>query len=325
MNFIYFTDIHYYKNPQKSYIMDNGMSSWLFNQLNVTDSIFKYAKENNVKKIYHGGDLFEEKSRIPQDLYNIVWEYYDDKSKEFDIIFNTGNHDLLTLRRNSALKPFSKIVNVITKPTEFNTKDSFLKIVPYGMVEQNLSIDTSKKYNILMIHEDIAGLFYGDKTYISSSKFKPQIFSNWSYVLNGHIHTAQDINNIINVGSPMIQDWGEVDRKRFIHYKDGVIKSVPIKGVVFEEVPGLTNRIRKVINKDNTNFFRISCTTEERNDPIFKKFNVVPNIIKIKKKEIRLKETLTIKDELNRYIEIVNTELSKPELVTIGMGLLQNE
>ena len=327
MEFVYFTDIHYYKNPQKSYVMSDGMNSWLHNQLNVTDIVFDYAKENNVSTVIHGGDLFEEKSRIPQDLYNIVWEYYEKKSKDFEIIFNTGNHDLLTLGRTSSLKPFSKIVEIITKPTEFCYKDLLLKIIPYGMIENNLKIPypESTDTTVLIIHEDISDLQYGDKDYMSSTPLKQQIFLNWDYVLNGHIHKSQNVNNIINVGSPMIQDWGEIDKKRFIHYTPNIIKSVPIKGITFEEVPGISNRIKKVIQKDNTNFYRISCTAEEVNDPIFKKFNVTPNIMKVKKKEIRLKNTLSLEEEFRKYIEITNTELDKDTLFKIGVQLTQND
>jgi len=72
MRFIVFSDIHFYKNPSKSYITDWGYSSWLIEQLRIVDQILDFAKEYNIQYVIHNGDLFEEKNRIPQDLYNTV-------------------------------------------------------------------------------------------------------------------------------------------------------------------------------------------------------------------------------------------------------------
>jgi len=323
MNFIFFTDIQYYKNLAKSYIMSDGMSSWLYNQLRVTDFIFDFAQRKGVRRIIYGGDLFEEKTRIPQDLYNIIWEYYERKADDgFELIFNTGNHDLLTFKRESSLRPFSKIVTVVTNPFNLELNDMYIRILPYGMVSNNLALPERKyQKHILITHEDISGLSYGTGDYKSATPLKPHIFSDWDLVLNGHLHKAQTLNNIINVGNPMILDWGEVDTKRFIYYHNLTAESVIIKGISFEELVGLTPRMKQVILEDNTNFFRINCSSEELNDPIFKKFNVVPNVVKTKHRELRLKDTRTIEEDMREYVNITEHNLDASVLLKIGEDL----
>ena len=247
MEIIIFSDAHYHTNPSKSYITKDGQSYWLTRQIQVTEEIFDYARRNNIETVLHNGDLFEEKNNINTKIYNTVWDLYKSYYDEgFKIIFNTGNHDKLT-KLDSSLKPFSQIVKVVYEPTDIGN----MRIIPNSMIDNNLKSNA----DILFIHEDIAGLIYGANQYKSGSKYKPAIFGDWDIVFDGDIHKPQELGNIVVIGSPMIQDWGEHDDiKRFIHFKDGKVISVPIEsGPKFFVRDELNDTVREEVEKDQEN------------------------------------------------------------------------
>ena len=321
MKFLVFSDLHMYKNPSKSYTLENGMSSWVAHQLDVVDQVFNYTIKNDITHIFFNGDTFEQKNYIPQDLYNQTWGWFEHwKRKGFNIVFNTGNHDFHS-KVSSSLKPFSSICTVVTEPRDFEFGDTLIRVLPFGQVSGNLKRPDAKTC-ILFTHEDISGLKYGKHEYVSSSKYKKQLFGDWDLVFNGHIHKAQKLGNIINCGSCMRQDFGETDRKYFYHYEDGEVKDIEIQCPEFILIDGFSKRIRGKIEKDNYNFYRIDIGSEELSDPIFKQYNVFPNVVKTKKKRERLVKQESIEEEIEKYIEITETELDVNKLKVIGKELL---
>lgn len=304
--FIVFSDPHYHVNQNKSYTNSNGISSWLQTQIDITTDIFEYAMVNDVKTVICNGDLFEEKNRINSGIYNIIWELYRKYSDTLNIILNTGNHDIFKQNHDSSLLPFSDIVTIITKPTTIDN----IKIIPYGMTENELDSDET----ILFLHEEIEGIINFD----SDKLIKLRDISNYKMVFNGHIHAPLDIHNIINIGSICPQNWGEAnDKKRFIHYKDGKIKSVLINHPKWNMVDDIPDEI------NNDEFYRINISSDELINPIFKLYNVFPNITKMRDRKSRLRQTGNTKDEVLQYIDIVDTEhLDSDRLFKVGMELL---
>jgi DNA repair exonuclease SbcCD nuclease subunit len=338
-NFIIFSDIQYYKNTTKSVPHPEYITSWLATQIRITKEIFNYAREHGIKTVFHNGDLFEEKNRIPIDLYNIIWDLYKDLSKEFDIVFNTGNHDMYSLSnesgKKSALKPFSDIVTVVTESKEFYYNDIYLRVLPYGQVPNNIGLSPKDKnnLNILLTHDDISELSYGTNQFQPPTPLKWQLFGDWNYVFNGHIHKPQCIHNIYNIGSPMIQDWGEADEhKGFYHLnlKDEQFTEDTGLKFVFTNCPQFLSysSIEEFEKKNRGNigqedFHKIDIFPSEAGNPIFKNYNIVANISKKESREIKLKEDLNPEEELLEYINIINDEgLDKKKLLEIGMELI---
>lgn len=324
MKILIFSDIHFYNNPSKSYLLDNGRYSWFDGQLRLISTIFQLAKHEEVDMVIHNGDLFHEKTRINVALYNDVWQFFQDHTDDgFDIVFNTGNHDLLTTT-DSSLRPFSDIVAVHTTPWDIKLGDTILRIIPYGQIDGNLALPSQHFENkILFTHADISGLKYGPNDFESGARLKHQIFADWDIVFNGHIHKPQELDNIVNIGSPMITDWGEADEyKRVIIYEDGEWESRHLTGPLFTTFDSLSDKLKKKIEKDEFNFFRIDVDSEQLKDPIFNKYNVFPRVVKTKKRELRLKDTNSVSDEIEKYVDITETKLDKKKLLEIGRGLL---
>jgi len=322
MEFLVFSDVHYYTNPSKSRLLSNGTYSWLNKQIEITNDICTYAEQHNIKLIIHNGDLFEEKNRINVELYNRIWEFYRQLSKRFDIIFNMGNHDLYSLK-DSSLKPFSDIVRLIEEPSSLIIEDYLLHFIPFGQVQSNLPLPKSScKRNLLFLHEEIAGLKFGSTDHSSSSPINYSLLKEWDWVFNGHIHKPQNFANVINIGSPMIQDWGETgESKRFIHFNNSKINSIDIDCPKFITLHSLS----EIETINDTDYFRIIISPEEADHVIFRLYNVFPSIIKSRKRSQRLKESSSsMEEDIGEYINLKAPEtLDKKRLLEIGLSFLK--
>jgi DNA repair exonuclease SbcCD nuclease subunit len=145
------------------------------------------------------------------------------------------------------------------------------------------------------------------------------LLSGWDLVFNGHIHKPQVVDNIVNVGSPMIQDWGEEGEvKRFIHLDDNQYTSIPIDCPQFYTLDGLSEERVEQLFKDDRNFYRVNVEATQVSHKIFKKWNVSPHIVKAKKKVIRLTKQESVKTEAEQYVDISDTKLDKDKLKKVG-------
>lgn len=319
---VIFSDIQFCKKLHQSYITESGLPSWTMLQTEAVQSIFRYCRENEIKVIIFNGDLFEEKTRIPQDLYNFVWQLFYDVKDEFILIFNTGNHDLFTITGKSSLKPFTPFINIISEPTDVELQDSIMRIIPYGQIKGNLKLPNNPQNKSLCLatHEDISGLTYGAHDYQSSTRLKPIIFADWDYVFNGHIHKPQELNNIINIGSSIQQSFSEEgEQKSFIHLKNKTYNRIELNVVEFKTLESI-----EIAEIDDKNFFRIKISAEESSDPIFKNYNVSPYVVKSKEREIRLKTGSTEKEDIKTYVDITETNLDKKKLIKLGKEILND-
>jgi len=318
MEYVVFSDIHMYKNVSRSYFREDGITSWTRNQIQVLNQIFDYVHDNNIGLVICNGDIFHEKNHIPQDLYNLVWNYFKERSKITEIIFNTGNHDYHNKELSSSLRPFSDIVRVVIYP-QYITKNFYM--IPHGKVLDMVEIPHA---DVLFTHEDIQGMNYGQNDYTSQSPLKQDLFKDFKLVINGHIHTPQTFHNILNIGSCMKHDFGDFGDRYFYHLNnDKIVKQIKVTCPDFISINGLSTRIKNTILNNKYDYFRIDISPEELSDEVFKQYNIFPNTIKQNTiKENRLGNAITIEDEIKKYIELSKTKLNKDKLLEIGKELV---
>jgi len=327
MEFIVFSDAQFYSNPYKSFLTGDGMTSWFKMQLSVLDCIVQYTIDNNINLIIHNGDLFEEKNKIDVPLYNIVWDKFYRYKHDNDIkfIFNTGNHEIMNYSRDSSLSPFKAVGEVINKVTGFFIDTHYLRFIPFGMLNNNNIevLDDVHGKQILFTHEDMIGLVYRGSNENIKNRFDPKLLVNWNIVFNGHIHDPQKLNNVIIVGAPIRHDFGEcTNQRRFIHYKDGEVISIPTDCPDFITIDNLTEDMVEKILKDDYNFYRIVVDPTRVDEKLFQKYNVFPEFLKTNRKsrgESSIDTTTNIVDEIEWYVgEISNTELEPDKLINVG-------
>jgi len=325
MNLFIFSDIQFHLNKNKSIMLEDRRSSWFKLQLDITRGILEEAVKAKVDYVLHNGDLFEDKDKIDVVVYNEVFSLFSEfKEKGLKFIFNVGNHDKLSVLLSS-LKPFSVLGEVCSHTRDFEFESERLRVIPYGQVIGNLSIPDTSKKNILATHEDISELTLGPLDFKSKSRLKKQIFTNWDIVFNGHIHKPQTLDNIVNIGSPLIQDWGEKgENKRYIIYNsDSGIKSVPIKGPKFITLETLTEEDIARIKADDFNFYKIKIDSSLVDKTLLDKHNIFPIIQKKEERERRMDEALSIEDSIKWYVGDSDTELDKAELQSLGLRYLE--
>lgn len=322
--FILYSEPHYDYGLSKSYIRQDGLSSWLVAQLEVTRSILEFGLKRDIRWTVVNGDIFEKKNNINATVYNEVWGLYNEFfEKGMRFIFNTGNHDYFLKTRNSALRPFSPIVRIVSKPTNFyfphKTDAKILtKVIPHGMTFEQLdrpNVETA----ILVLHEDIQGLLYSNN-YKGVKGINPDILQDWDLVLNGHIHRPQKVGNIVNVGSLIQQDFGEAeDEKQFYVVHDGSVDSFPTNGPKHYNIQSLNEALRTKIEQDEYNFYKIDVPSKVVRDEIFSKHNVYPNVVKSAKREARWREkqTTDVKEEARQYMKITRTKLNRKKLMEV--------
>lgn len=311
MKYLVFSDTHYYNNPSKSYTTNDGVSSWLKVLLDITKNIFETAIKENVDFVIMNGDLFEEKSKISVQLYNKVWDLYNEYAQKLHIILNTGNHDLYTITGESSLRPFSKDIWVITKPTEIEPD---IWVYPFGRRD----LLKPDKNLILFTHDEID--FF--TRYPSKRAMPIQDFTGYKYVFNGHIHNPGQYQNVYSIGSIVINDFGE-DRegRRFLIVDNDEVKSYPISCPQFFDLNG----VEEIDKVDDENFFRIAISKSEGGHEIFKKYNVFPLISKVEKRTIRISSKLSEDERVSSYIKEKNDGLDSDKLYKIGLELMKND
>lgn len=320
--FIFFTDPHYYFNHSKSTIGLDGITSWLHTQLGVTKQVFDYARKYGIKDVIVGGDIFEEKDKISSLLYNTVWSTYNKLSKDFNIYFNIGNHDVFMVSGKTSLQPFSTIVNIISTKNIIDIDGCKVGFVPYNYTQSfnnpKYSVFTTE-VDVCITHAIIENTFEGKKLHIDIPFSK---LRDYPLVLNGHIHTYITVGNVVNVGSIMRQDFSEAgDPKYFLHYKEGKYTLVPVKCPDFFTYD-YSPDVEEEIIKDNYNFYRLNVPPSKANLEIFKKFNVSRKLLEEVKAEVRLESFLTEEEEIIKYIEFSGTTLDKDRLIKTGLDLI---
>ena len=167
------------------------------------DIFFKYIKENNIKTVFHLGDLVED--RVYVDYYTInsiqknFLDFFENNGiKLFTIL---GNHDLYFKNSNdvssSVLSKKYNNIEVITSKTLIETLGFKFNLVPY-----NEEVDPEIKADFLMMHTD---------TSISQDK----VVNNYKHILSGHIHNTVSYNDghIIFVGAPYQINWNNFNSK----------------------------------------------------------------------------------------------------------------
>ena len=328
MNVLVFSDIQY-----RNYLrVESTQVNWLDIQLKATDEVFEVAKANNIRHIIFNGDLFEEKNKINVPLYNKVWNYYRKKAEQgFELFFNLGNHDMASISGETSLQPFSEFASVIKVPTNIFVGGIEAFIVPYNyMKDAGVEDPTSSSINevVLFLHEEIEGLNFGPMNYTGNPNIKLKDLKSYRLVVNGHIHKPQEVDNVVNVGALVQQDFGEAgeDKRIIIINNDMTVKSIPINGPKF--YPGLElnkKNIEKVREySTGINFFRFDISEEEVDNSIFDLPNVFYKIVKRKEREFRLKTGLSTNDEIKQYVEEFNKDLDMDRLIKIGKGIIKD-
>jgi DNA repair exonuclease SbcCD nuclease subunit len=201
--------------------------------LSLTSDLFKtiadYCLTQNIKKIIHLGDFFDNRYHINVLTMNEsfkILKMLEDNGIEIFII--KGNHDQYYKNDQSihSLVMFNNHSNVtiVDEIMEFDHEI----LCPWDQMPE----PTTKT---VMGHYEINGISpHRNSPEMTNAPFKISDFSGFKQVLSGHYHSKSINSNITYLGSAFPMNFNDVNEQRgFYHYKDGEI----LKFIEFSDAP----------------------------------------------------------------------------------------
>jgi DNA repair exonuclease SbcCD nuclease subunit len=273
-----FTDIHFGLKLNSELFLDIAQNNvkWIEEQI----------KKYKVDKLVFCGDWFHQRSAVSVNTLHKAYESLKSLSsrvKEFYMI--VGNHD--SYYKNStkvhSLKTFEQFNNikVIDSLTEVKLGKFKTLMVPWG-----IELEELKEHNncdIMFGHFEPNGVKVMDRIMEFGPYSADDLIDICPLVFSGHYHQNNehitDKGNLIFIGSPSQQNWGDCNESRGAYILDESTKSyffvpnddAPIhKKFLYSELIKKNNVLNKDIIKNNFIKIIIDCQY---------KFDVVQNLI----------------------------------------------
>ena len=224
----------------------------IFSDLHLSDAtkplverLLNQILQEDVDTIFHLGDLFESKDRIPNHLQKIIIDFVttlNKQNKQFYSLF--GNHD-------GYLKDFPSAcylnhlpnAKLITKPTLVM---KYFYFVPYDSDYEKIKNTIWKappEARYCCIHADIEGFSPAPNTikrFTLENKFKK--------IFIGHIHHPVREDKFICIGNPFARNFTETSpynkpiQRGYIIYNNSVIKFVPFTAPYYVKIDNVDEK-----------------------------------------------------------------------------------
>jgi DNA repair exonuclease SbcCD nuclease subunit len=174
------------------------------------EEVIPYMINNNIKKIIHMGDLFENRVKMDINFFNMFIDEFISLLRDNNIEFITiiGNHDIYFKNRNDIslvkyLPHFYDGIKVINSPTELNINNNSILLIPWL---DDLEYKDYAKHNYIFGHFEMSDIFEHLKGDISPSTFQGK---DIKAVFSGHYHNKSQKGKILYVGTPYQTSWGD--------------------------------------------------------------------------------------------------------------------
>jgi DNA repair exonuclease SbcCD nuclease subunit len=222
MKAVILNDTHFgYKND--SPIMLEYFLSFFEKQL------FPYLKENNIKTIFHLGDLFDRRKYINFKTLNQVQERFLNPLMEMGIkcIIICGNHDTYYKNTNK-VNSLNELVthypnwSVYSEPTEIQLTSGCVALLPWVNPE-NESASAEFLQNttctVLLGHLELCG-FQSIRAVFVEQGYDSKHFDKFEFVLSGHYHVKSSRDNIHYLGTQYQMAFSDVWEEKGFHVFD---------------------------------------------------------------------------------------------------------
>lgn len=208
-----------------------GIRSASTDWLNIAESYFydffiphllKNKKDTDV--LFVLGDIYDNRSSLNLRVLNLCIRIFEDLAKIMPIIIFPGNHDLYRMDSIdiNSLKTLKWIpnVNLIEKPCIINCAHQKSLIVPWvGDFAVESKILSSNPADYAFMHTDFAGMKY-DRFNKVDVGIDGNLSRNFKKIFSGHIHTRQEYENTIMVGSPYPMTRNDIGNSKGIYLLD---------------------------------------------------------------------------------------------------------
>ena len=292
---------------------------------------FPYLKENNIKTIFHLGDLMDRRKYVNINTLNQVKKRFIEPLQEMNINFHMviGNHDMYyrnTTSVNSANELFSDYSNFFLHETPYTFENNGLCIglVPWICSE---NIDDCLNYikncscPIVMGHFELSGheVFPG----VSFKEgLSDKIFNRFESVYSGHFHLRSSKNNINYVGTQYQMTFADCETKKGFSILDTETREVEFienEQTIFSVIS--TNNIEDNFDyKDLTNKYVKLLVNKETSKK--KVDSIMINIENAEPYDFTVIEDFAVEEDIQEHVD-----LSKDTITIINdeIELLEEE
>lgn len=340
-----YSDIQYEPWKEFSTILPNGRNSRLQDQLDVQDFIFKTTLDRSSDILVHDGDLFQSLTeKIDKVTFLTVYDKFVQFAENGIItVLNVGNHDWLDKTETGhILEPFKEIKNVIvvdSPRTEIIDNIGFI-FIPSTRVDFVKKVEAAYqevkskgvKRTFLFTHQGVSGARVGPrdiplKDNFEIADFKPAKFS---MIFNGHYHKPQRMaGNFYIIGSPLQKDFGERHDKKgfwFLDTNNGNPDFIETTGPKFFKVEIESEKEFRQPTGFSDKDFLWCVINGDVSQAFIRKLTDMFRMIRIEvenKKEVKLrtgvKISMAVEEQIRKYVEAMETQLSKEKLLTKGI------
>ena len=277
MKSIILNDSHFgYKND--SSIMLEYFLSFFEKQL------FPYMKENDIKLMFHLGDLFDRRKYINFKTLNEVQKRFLDPLKEMGVRCHIicGNHDTY-YRNTNKINSLDELISyypnwsVYSEPTELQLSTGCIAMIPWINQENEQQVANflnNTTCSILLGHLELAG-FQTIRGVFVDQGYDSKYFDKFEFVLTGHYHIKSSRNNIHYLGTQYQMGFSDVDEPKGFHVFDlqnRVLEFVENRKKVFYALEYDEEKLQKINHAEYKNCFVKIIIKNKTKQPLFEKY-----------------------------------------------------
>jgi DNA repair exonuclease SbcCD nuclease subunit len=273
-----------------------------------SDTFFSALEEHGIDTVLILGDTFDRRKYINFFTLKRSREMFFDKlyAKGIRVHMLAGNHDTYFKNTNDVnsvdllLQEYSNI-NVISKPTIINVKNTNICMVPWVCPENYsdcMSVISDTNADICMGHFEIQG-FAMHRGMPSQEGLSRELFRKFDFTFSGHYHHRSSADGIHYLGNPYELTWQDYNDPRGFHIFDLSTRSLDFiknPNVMFHRIvyDDKVESITEINNKDlskYTNTYVKVVVINKTNPYLFDKF--MSNLYNVNPVDITIAEDFT--------------------------------
>jgi len=193
------------------------------------EHLFPYLKENNIKTIFHLGDVFDRRKYINFKTLNQVRLRFFEPLRDagIKVIAICGNHDTY-YRNNNKVNSLDELVSIYpnweiySEPVELNTTGGCVALLPWINPENEDNVSEFLKNttcSLLFGHLELFGFQTLRGTFVDQG-YDPKHFNKFEFVITGHYHLKSSRDNIHYLGTQYQMAFSDVWEPKGFHVFD---------------------------------------------------------------------------------------------------------
>lgn len=222
------------------------------------EQLFPYLKENNIKTIFHLGDVFDRRKYVNfKTLYRVRKEFLEPlQDMGIKVHAICGNHDTY-YRNTNNINSLQELVahfpnwTVYSEPTDLHLSMGCVALLPWINSENE---EAAAKFlsettcSLLFGHLELCGFQSMPGVFVEQG-YATKHFDKFEYVLSGHYHLKSSRDNIHYLGTQYQMGFSDVWEKKGFHvfdFKDRVLEFVQNPRKLFHTVDYYENSKEKI-------------------------------------------------------------------------------